>query len=363
MVFGDTLCQLGHFLDEWGESGATIQSVTIDREYSPETAQNLTTEVTVAVPMALPGEDDDSAVECTPTVTASGSLAVSIDTNLPVPSADGPVIDTEPVDSTLQPDGTVAVTVAVTVEGDSTGRNENATGTDDPNERGETVETRDEDTTAKRNEDTSDRSAAEHAGSTRPERVEDTRPEPAEGTRTEPAEERRNTGASAGRSRGVPPFKDPELLKEVYDTHDTFAEMADALEMDVTGETVRRYMIDFDIHQPNSYRSGSDDGATEEDETQVAGEPTDDGQQLVAISDGIGLPEGISVEDVIDTVNRSNTIYEVKKDLDLERQEAHEMLKELNLMDLVLGRLSDDSGREITREDVIERLRTVSEAR
>ena len=323
MVYGNTLCQLGHVLDEWDRDGATIRSVVVDQGAGGESGTRPKTEVTLGLPMALSGGTDEPVVECTPAVTDEGSLAVNVETNVRVPPVSDSSVDIEPVESTVHADGTVDVTVAVSVA-DESERGEQSVGDDETQMQGER--------------------ASEEVG-------EETEPE---------------SDGEAGRTREVPPFKDPELLQEVYDTHDTFAEMAEALEMDVTGETVRRYMIDFDIHQPNSYRSGTrstSDEETDDGDSSEGNEIETDSQQLVAISDGIGLPDGVSVEDVIETVNRSNTIYEVKKDLDLDRQEAHAMLKDLNLMDLVLGRLSDDSGREITREDVVQRLREVSESR
>lgn len=144
--------------------------------------------------------------------------------------------------------------------------------------------------------------------------------------------------------REVPPFKDPELLAAVYESCDTFAQMAEEIDMDVTGETVRRYMIQHDIHEPTSYKTGGD-----------SSEP-----QPVALADGIGLPDDVTVETLIETVKNSNTIHQVKRDIDIEREDALEMLKELNLLDLVVGRLATEGEREITRDDVIDCLREAS---
>jgi hypothetical protein len=57
---------------------------------------------------------------------------------------------------------------------------------------------------------------------------------------------------------GRPPHHDPERLREVYEAHDTFAEMTDALGVDVTAQTVRHHMIKHGIHEPRS--NGSRDG-------------------------------------------------------------------------------------------------------
>lgn len=149
---------------------------------------------------------------------------------------------------------------------------------------------------------------------------------------------------SRSATRGVPPFKDPDLLATVYESCNTFAEMAEKIDMDVTGETVRRYMIQHDIHEPTPYQTGEEETST----------------QPVALADGIGLPDDVTVETLIETVTRSNTITQVKRDIDIEREDALEMLRELNLLDLVVGRLATENEREITRDNVIECLREAS---
>ncbi|NHN49500.1 hypothetical protein G9464_18175 [Halostella sp. JP-L12] len=62
--------------------------------------------------------------------------------------------------------------------------------------------------------------------------------------------------ASSGRngSSDVPAYKDPDALEAVYEEYDTFPEMTEALGADVTSETVRRYMVEYDIHDPDDSR-------------------------------------------------------------------------------------------------------------
>lgn len=310
MGVNNTLCQLGSVLAEWERDTVSIRSVTV----SDEGGSGDSTEAEVALEAPLADGDSETVVDCTPSVTANGTLGITVETGLSVPG-DEVVSEVTPVDVALQRDGVAEVTVSLTLE-DHDGY---STALDTGNHEGEST--------------TSDATEA-------------TGPQLAESTET-------TQNPSRARNRDVAPFEDSELLQEVYDTHDTFAEMAEALDMDVTGETVRRYMIDHDIHQPNSYRTESPettDGAVAEEE-------------MVVLSDGLGLPESVEVEDLIDTVNRANTIYEVKEDLDMERMEAHSMLKDLNLVDLVMGRLSNDRSCDITREDVIDRLRETSKAR
>ncbi|MFB6309917.1 MAG: hypothetical protein ABEH64_01915 [Salinirussus sp.] len=158
--------------------------------------------------------------------------------------------------------------------------------------------------------------------------------------------------AAAESEPDVPAFKDPDRLAEVYSECDTFAEMAETIDMDVTAETVRRYMIDYDIHQPNTYhteRTATAEGpsATNDD---AAAEP-------IVLSDGIGLPDDVTIDTLIDTVKRSNTFYEVTREVNVEREDAREMLEQLNLLDLVKGRLATEHERDLSREEIVDRLR------
>lgn len=65
-----------------------------------------------------------------------------------------------------------------------------------------------------------------------------------------------NVGTSSERanSNGVPAYKDPDALRDVYEQYDTFPEMTAALGVDVTSETVRRYMVEYDIHDPSDIK-------------------------------------------------------------------------------------------------------------
>jgi len=290
MGIDSTFRRLGRFLDEWDRGETTVHTVTVTDCADAGADEGVTAEVEVSVPLATPEDGSEGAV-CTPEIGPDGTLTLNLETDVPVPASSDGAVDIEPVDASFGSDGAVTVTCSGTVAVGDAGETRTTS-------RGVGLETESTD-----------------GG------VDDDRP----------------------------PFKNPELLQEVYDAHDTFAEMAEALDMDVTGETVRRYMIDYNIHQPDSYSSNEATAA--------------DGGEAVVLSDGIGLPDNVSVEALIETVNRSNTIHEVKEDLDMERKEAHEMLKELNLVSVVMGRLANDAGREMQREDIVEHLREVSQQR
>jgi hypothetical protein len=63
------------------------------------------------------------------------------------------------------------------------------------------------------------------------------------------------TELEAVRDKSVPPFKDTDYLQCLYDSCETFSEMSEKIDMDVADETVRRYMIDANIHSPSSGRT------------------------------------------------------------------------------------------------------------
>lgn len=170
------------------------------------------------------------------------------------------------------------------------------------------------------------------------------------------------------RDTDLPPFKDPDHLADIFAAHDTFGEMAEAIDMDVTAETVRRYMIDYGIHEPSSYTTqqvspAGDDGEAEDapegDATSTV-EPQP--EEPVVLSDGIGLPEDVTVDTLIETVKRADTIHEVTREVAVEREDALEMLERLNLLDLVVGRLATEGERDISRAEILDRLRDAPQA-
>lgn len=299
MRIGNTFCQLGRALEEWTDEQVTVRSVTVDSENGLGQGEDLSADVSLSFPVTEPGEGQVQILDCTPSVTSDGSLAVTVETDVPVEG------EIEPKEVAFNPDGTMSARVSMTIprvkdSGTIEGESPDSPSADHFHSERDTVDNQD-----------------------------------------------------------VPPFRNPELLKEVYESHDTFAEMADAIDMDVTGETVRRYMIDYNIHQPNSYETARENGTT----IQIEADSDREAERNVVLPDGIGLPESVTVEELIETVSRSNTLYEVKKDLNMEQNEVHDMLKELNLVDVVMGRLSNDANSEMTREDIVDRLREASAER
>jgi hypothetical protein len=162
--------------------------------------------------------------------------------------------------------------------------------------------------------------------------------------------------------------------------------MRDLIGMDVSSETVRRYMIDVGVHEPQSYdtaeRADADDAEPEANGTESSGEgevgsepepaPTEAGQHADPVdeldeerlvADGVGLTDGIHLEDVADAVAESMTIYQVQKRLGLERSQTRALLENLDLLDLVLRRAtSDPDEASASREQIAARIRGQSVA-
>jgi len=183
----------------------------------------------------------------------------------------------------------------------------------------------------------------------------------------------RPEGLARVRDTDVPPFEDTPYLRELYETCETFTEMSRRIEMDVSGETVRRYMIEAGVHDPESYDARTDAGpttanpeagdatATGAGQVRQGPEGTDEGgpdEQLVA--DGLGLPSDVELEELVDAVVDARCIYDVTRKLDLDQQRTRDLLAKLDLMDLVSHRLTKLPERDTSYEEVAARIRQYS---
>lgn len=179
---------------------------------------------------------------------------------------------------------------------------------------------------------------------------------------------------TAVRSDSVPVYKDPAALQAAYDACDTFPEMTEALGADVTSETVRRYTVEYDIHDPtdstphvggfdpSDAQQPQDDQADSQSIERTGDAPEDpdgigarsvaellaesdgqDGDNLVA--DGLGIAREMTVADLAATVNQATSLETVTRRLDLRRSTARRLLSELDLLSLVTHRLAADQIR------------------
>ena len=352
MGVGTALSELGRFLDECEERDAITRVEFAGTDGSEAVAATL--ELTVD-PCAPPTESGFTPGEAT--IGEDGTISVSFDSTTALLPVDDHDVDIEPVQAT-RTDGATVVELRARVP------------TEPRTERGETDTSRD-------------------AG---PDVDEETHISVRVGgaDSEDESESPSSTSIASTRSRDVPPFRDTELLREVYETCDTFSEMPEALGMDVTAETVRRYMIRQGIHEPTSYNTGSDDdeeretdaGDGAEDDAERhdgddAGSDADEGDQRdderparpseelespAVLADGIGLPDDVTIDMIVEAVQTSNTIYEVKQGIGIEREDALEMLRELNLLEFVAGRLATEAEREVSRDQIIDRLREQADA-
>lgn len=220
-------------------------------------------------------------------------------------------------------------------------------------------------------------------------------------------------------STAIPAYKDPEALQAVYDQYDTFPEMTDALGVDVTSETVRRHMVEHDIHDPadatpQSYanavgRSDAKDSTalTPADESTPATDDADgveasrreaesDGESVAqsAVTDGgsaatadtaagdqtrlhrpvseiladasrgqtggvsdtgVELPERLTVADLTDAINRARTTHEVAGLVDLSQSTVRRLLQAADLIHFVSSPLTADQ-LTVSPEEVVRRL-------
>jgi len=200
-----------------------------------------------------------------------------------------------------------------------------------------------------------------------------------------------------------PAYADPAKLRRVYEKYDTFEEMTDALEVEVTPATVRRHMIKYGIYDPAA--EGADDATghsrtsspsssrphaskrgpngrnpSNGDAPAVAadGRPDRDGSDdtdavdairdilarrndpASALPDDDELPESVTVPAVIEAVVTSQTVYQVAKHLETDRETAREALERVDLLDLVEGRLDAATTREEREQQVAAKIEAMA---
>lgn len=324
MSVGRRLRELGEVLDDF-ENAGRVTSVEFLEPIEPSLGP--TAEIELVVSTASVSRHEGVVSEIVRT-DEDGRVQIVLESTVTTASREETSAELEPCGVTIDTDGTATVTVRLSLDRDGA---------------------------------PSDGTSCER---------ETSRSEPDPGAENEP-----------DRESNRPPFRDPELLASIYDSCETFTEMSEAIEMDVTAETVRRYMIDCGIHEPNTYRvdeSSNDqtDSHSEADAESAARAAEDDdlpesapdapGEQEssppVALTDGIGLPDNVTIDALVESVSESNTVYEVKRDLDLERAETLDLLRQLDLVDLVVGRVASKRERNLDRSEIVDRLRRASAA-
>lgn len=208
------------------------------------------------------------------TVTAGGHIRVEYSpadlTNLPLPDVDG--VTTTGREASVTDDGDLVLSIDLRIEPpqDLEGPARPATGgarsdrewdgTDGETDRNGGAASESQVTTGGEGEASEDGPATSHGGPTTSHdgpavTMGGERPEQSDAS-ADPLETVRDSS--------VPPFEDVAYLRRLYESCDTFAEMSRRIEMDVSAETVRRYMTDAGVHQPESYEAGDGDPETGE---------------------------------------------------------------------------------------------------
>jgi hypothetical protein len=391
MGTSNTFWWLSQALEHYESGRAEIQRVEATRPGDPQSKGELRATVDFAVPLCatLTGHSEDALSPTAVTIHEDGSLQVDFPaSSLPTANRiENERVSVEEAESVRIEDGTILVTSVVTIapgdetEQPGTAREKN---TVQQIRKSTSEETVDADLSTDADEESTDERKAE------PSPWPDHPP-------VFQGESNRKNEFDAARTEDLPPFEDTEYLKRIYDSCDTFIEMAEVIEMDVSAETVRRYMTEAGIHEPATYntvssadaenaaslerddsgspmtqgennveRSTSDseltttDGRSDEITDGLdsdTGDPVEDVRNQPLIADGIGLPDGVSIDHLADAVESSITIHEVTRELNIDRDEARQLLERLNLLDLVLTRVWKEDAPKVSRAEIADRIR------
>lgn len=157
---------------------------------------------------------------------------------------------------------------------------------------------------------------------------------------------------AAVRDDTVPPFEDVPYLRRLYERCDTFTAMTRLFETDVSAETVRRYMIEAGVHDPDSYGTTAESDAGDEAEARAETATVDD---LVAAT--VDAPADLTVADVAEAVVDARTIHEVHRRIGIDQESTRDLLRRLDLLDLVTSRIDAAPDRRISPEEVAARIR------
>ena len=242
-------------------------------------------------------------------------------------------------------------------------------------------------------------------------------------------------GSHRLRMDGLPKYKDPEALRDVYDRFETFEDMTNELDVDVSPSTVRRHMIKCGIHVPEPMyedtanepetveeekalgdapveeptSSDAEDGSSSDHDTSPSdpvdadvpttttreeatnstrqpeeeSTPTHPGEESTAtqpdegnddetppellearlesnpaVTDGIGLPEHLTLDDMIEIVRTSETLFEARRQMDVDPACARRVLNALDLMEFVTGRVATKAERDVSKDVIADRIAT-----
>jgi len=378
---------LAEVIDAYESRGRSIQTV----EASPADTGGAVLDATVAMPVSLrSGGGDEGLTPKTARLTDGGDLEVTFSPSATeLPSTAGASLSVSDASATVTDDGlllTVQLTIDATAAPDESTRIDcgPGAGTDESATVSEVTSADTGGGGALNISGVSD-SEAPPAGGDGSQAPSQSDGAATEETQSDCESDPESDPYAAVRDDSVPPYEDTDYLQALYDGCDNFREIAEQIQMDVSSETVRRYMIEADIHVPNTYNTSSDDEeeaakSGQSDSAASQGEVDDEGGQVSVVepvsaesagaegsvkelpdeqlvTDGIGLPADVQLRDVADAVVDSDTVYEVQRRLSLDRGQTRDLLAELNLLDLVLCRLADEPDHAVSYGTVASRIR------
>jgi hypothetical protein len=79
-----------------------------------------------------------------------------------------------------------------------------------------------------------------------------------------------------------------------------------------------------------------------------------------AVDASVDLPPHLTIDRIRDAVQSSDTLYQAQRKLDVDDETATRLLRELDLLDLVTGRLATKRDREVSRDEIDERIRAAT---
>lgn len=146
-------------------------------------------------------------------------------------------------------------------------------------------------------------------------------------------------------SPGTPLHRDADRLRELYQHHGTFAEMANAVDRDVSGETIRRYTIEHGIHSAGEPVAPTDEASQDPVTRNLARH---------------GVDHEMTVDRFLECVARARTIHDLQRSLGLDRSSIRELLEDLGLLAFVIGRMETAEDRLTSVDEVKAALTTTN---
>jgi len=395
--------ELSRVIGQYESDGGRIQRIEAE---TPDRESETGLAVTLDVPISL-CSGEESGVEASleaATITDDGGLQIEFAPSM-LPELDDYVPEDASIirnDARVTDDGTVVATFTLTFDAETghpcsevtsahsvdSQTNSSSVTTEDDEKTGDETEPSNANTATTTSTETTNsvHDISEH---------EDTSTANGESTDNSTDVEKK---LDAARNDDLPPYEDGEYLQSLYDSFDTFAEMAEHIDMDVSSETVRRYMTEAGIHEPSSYETADEAAANDSvtndsseredtsdtvDETdeQTSKESPEGAQSSTGLeseqdpeveeddpiesvsntqlaADGLGLPDDLTIEELADALESSMTLYDVQRQLDLSRERTQKLLEQLDLIDLVMQRISHSPDQQVTREKIANRIRS-----